>query len=77
KRPRTAPVRSPENFAALQVALQRSPNKSTRQSAREMEISRHSVQKILHSDLKLFPYKLTVLHQLTDQNKQRRLEYVL
>ena len=77
KRPRTAHVRSPENIAVLRVAIQRSPNKSTRQAAREMGISRRSVQRILHSDLKRFPYKITVLQKLTNQNKQRRLKYEL
>ena len=42
-----------------------------------MGISCHSVQRILHNDLKLFPYKITVLHKLTNQKKQRRLEYAL
>ena len=43
KRPQTAHVRSPENIAALRVAIQRSPNKSTRQTAMKMGISRRSV----------------------------------
>ena len=77
KRPRTAHVRSPENIAALRVAIQRSLNKSTRQAAREMGISRCSVLRILHSGLKLLSYKITVLHKLFNQNKQIRLEYAL
>ena len=32
---------------------------------------------VLRSDLKLFPYIITLLHKLADQNKRRRLEYAL
>jgi hypothetical protein len=57
-------VLSPENVEVIRVATQRRPGKSTGKAAREMGISRRSIQRIFHSDLKLFPYKMSVLHKL-------------
>ena len=76
KRPRPASVRTPANIEAVRVALTRSPRKSTRRASAEL-ISRGSLQKILHSDLHLFPYKVTVLHKLTAIDKERRLQCAL
>ncbi|PSN30440.1 hypothetical protein C0J52_25520 [Blattella germanica] len=47
-------------ITALRVTLTQSPGKSTRQASAELNISCHSLQRILHVDLKLFPYELTV-----------------
>jgi hypothetical protein len=69
KRHRPSSVRSPENTEAVRVALQRSPSKSTRKAAAQLGISRRSVQRILESDLNLYPYKLTV------QNKHQRMTF--
>jgi hypothetical protein len=52
------------------VALQRSHSKSTRKAAVQVGISRRSVQRILESDLNLYPYKLTV------QNKHQKAAFV-
>jgi len=60
-RPRPISVRPPAHIEAVRVALTRSPSKSTRASA-ELGISRRSLQRILHSDLHLFSYKITLLH---------------
>jgi hypothetical protein len=60
KQPWAPAVRSPENVEALRVAMQRSPGKSTRKPSRELGISLLSIQRILHSDPKLFPYKISV-----------------
>jgi hypothetical protein len=75
KRPRVPAVRSPENVEALRVAMRLSPGKSTRKASRELGISRRSIQRILHSDLKLFPYKISVLHKLSEHDKERRLQF--
>jgi hypothetical protein len=53
-----------ENTDAVRVALQRSPSISTRKAAAQLGISRRSVQRILKSDLNLYPYKITVLPKL-------------
>ena len=70
KRPRPASVRKPANVEAVRVALTRSPSKSTRRASAELGISRRSLQRILHSDLHLFPYKMTILHKLTAVDKE-------
>jgi len=73
KRPCPASVRTPANIEAVGVALIRSPSKSTRSTSAELGISRRSPQRILHSDLHLFPYKITVTHKPTAIDKERRL----
>jgi hypothetical protein len=71
-------VRSLENTDAVRVvrvALQRSPSKSTRKAAAQLGISRRSVERILKSDLNLYPYKIIVLHKLTAQNGHQRMTF--
>jgi len=70
-----ASVHTPANIKAVHVALIRSPSKSTRRASAELEISRQSLQRILHSDLHLFPYKITVIHKLTAIDKEWRLQF--
>jgi len=65
KRPRPTSVRTPANIEAVHVALTWSPSKSTRRASAELGISRQSLQRILHPNLHLFPYKMTVLHKRT------------
>jgi hypothetical protein len=63
-------VCSPENAEAILVAMQCSLGKSTRQAAHELGKSQQTIQCILHSDLKLFPYKMSVLHKLSDHKEK-------
>ncbi|KDR23683.1 hypothetical protein L798_11158 [Zootermopsis nevadensis] len=72
KRRRVSQVRSPENVEAVRVTMERSPTKSTRRAEAELGISGRSIQRILHSDLHLFPYKMTVLHSLAKREKGER-----
>ena len=50
----------------------KSPRKSTCHLSQETDVSRKSFLKILHNDLKLFPYKIQILQRQTDQNKAER-----
>jgi len=59
KRPRPASVHTPANIEAVHVALTQSPSGSTRRASAELGIFQRSLQRILHSDLHLFPYKMT------------------
>ena len=77
KRSHHASVCTPANIEAVHVALTRSSSKSTRMASAELGISRRSRQRILHSDLNLFPCKMTVLHKLTETDKERRLPFAL
>jgi hypothetical protein len=73
KRLRPASVHTPANIEVICVALIRSPSKSTRRASAELGISRRSLQRILYSDLHLFPYRITIMHKLTAVDKERRL----
>jgi len=77
KWPCPASVLTPANNEVVHVALTPSPSKSTRSASAELGISRLSLQRILHSDLHLFPYKMTVLHKLMAIDKGRRLQFAL
>jgi len=77
KRPRPTSVHTPANIEVVCVALTRSPSKSTSRASAELAISPRSLQRILHSDLHLFPYKMTVSHKLMAIDKERRLQFAL
>jgi hypothetical protein len=38
-------------------------------------ISRRSIQRIIHSDLKLFQYKIYALHKFSEHGKERSLQF--
>ena len=62
----------PENIQNLREHHGESPRKSTRRLSQETGISRTSVLRILHNELKLFCYKIQILQRQTDQNKAER-----
>ena len=62
----------PENIQNLQERRKHFPRKSTLCLSKETGILRTSVLRMLHDDLKLFPYKIKVLQRQTDQNKAER-----
>ena len=51
----------PENIQNLRERHEECPRKSTRSLSQETGISRTSVLRILHDDLKLFAYKIQIL----------------
>ena len=59
----------PENIRNLRECHEESPRKSTCYLSQETGILRKSFLRILHDDLKLFPYKIQILQRQTDQNK--------
>ena len=59
--------------------LEQSPQKPTKRLSQEVSTSRMTVQRVIHNDLKLFPYKVQILQKQTDVNKEgvnfvRRIE---
>ena len=62
----------PENIQNLQERHKDFPRKSTLCLSKETGILRTSVLRMLHDDLKLFPYKIQILQRRTDQNKTER-----
>ena len=59
----------PENIQNLRERHEDFPRKSTHHLLQETGVSRTSVLRILHDDLKHFPYKIQILQRQTDQNK--------
>ena len=59
----------PENIQNLQERLMESLKNSTHHLSQEILISRASVLRILHDNVKLFSYKIQILWRQTDQNK--------
>ena len=62
----------PENIQNLRGCHEESPRKSTCCLWQETGILRKSFLRMLHDDLKLFPYKIQVLQRQTAQNKAER-----
>ena len=67
-------VRSPENIAAVQVSVGRSPKKSLRKRSQELGLKKSSVQRILIKDLHLYPYRIQIKQKLTPADKEKRVE---
>ena len=67
-------VRTRTNVQAVRNHLEQLPRKSIRRLSQEVGISRTTVQRIIHNDLKLFPYKVQILQKQTDANKEERSE---
>lgn len=72
-RPRSA--RTPQNIEAVRVLVLRSPRRSVRKQAAAVRLSRESVRRILHFDLKCHPYKLQIVQELKENDHQLRLEF--
>ena len=72
-RPSTS--RSEDNVALVRDMFTRSPRKSTRQAARESELSRHTVLTVLKKDLNIRPRKPHYVQELTPEDCDRRMEY--
>jgi len=69
-RPRT--VRTPENVEAVRASIQQSPKRSARKHAMALGISSRSLRRILHTDLKLHPYKIMLAQELIERDQANR-----
>lgn len=56
------------------LSVEENPHVSTRQIARELEISQSSVERVLKVE-KFHPYKITILQELTEDDPDRRLQF--
>lgn len=63
----------PENLKRVSELIAENPKTSVRRGSQELGISKSSFHNILRKNLKLFPYKLSVVQLLTDVQKERRL----
>jgi transposase len=72
-RPRT--IRTKGSIQKMKQRLTRPKRLSSRNLARELGISRTSVQRILKNDLKLQPYSKQTEPLLTDEHKAKRVKF--
>ena len=70
-------VCTPDNIARVLASVSRSPRRSARKHAEALRMSDRSVRRILRSDLSLHPYKLQVVHALSNRERQMRLQFCL
>ena len=71
-RPRTA--RTPAKIKCIKERIRRNPKRSMRKMAKSLDMDEKTVRNIVKKDLKLSPFKKTNSQQLTDLQKQKRLE---
>ena len=62
-RPRN--VRTPENVQRVRASIEQSPRSSARKHAAALGISDRTVRRIIHADLKMYPYKMMVAQELS------------
>lgn len=62
---RSKSVRTPENIVAVRTSIEQSPSRSARKYTSALGISDQTVRQILHCDLKLHPYKITLTQELS------------
>lgn len=68
-------VRSEENISSLQTTFENSPKKSLRRTSSETGLSRSSIHNIVRKDLKLYPYKIQIMHSLSITDQVQRLDF--
>ena len=75
-RVRTRPVRSTENIAAVGQSVREQPPTSTRHRSQELNISRTSLSRILHSqDLGMNAYKVQLVQELKPHDHPMRFRF--
>ena len=66
-------ISTPDNVSSVQESVGRSPSKSLCRRSQELGISVSSVRRMLVKDLKLYPYRIHVKHELTENDKEKRV----
>ena len=72
---RPSSVRTPDNIARMLASVSRSPRQSARKHAQALHMSDRSVRRIMRSDLSLHPYKLQVVHALSNWDREMCLQF--
>jgi len=67
---RPSSVRTPDNIARVLASVSRSPRRSARKYAQALRMSDRTVRRILRTDLSLHPYKLQVVHALSNRDRE-------
>lgn len=67
--------RSDENIEAVRASVEADPRTSSYHRSQELGIARTTLRRIIHSDLKMFPYKIQIAQKLNPADYPRRLDY--
>lgn len=67
-------VRTPENIERVRRSVLQSPKRSARKHAASLALSSRTVRRILHEDLQFHPYKMVMAQELSQQDRQNRLQ---
>ena len=71
------PRTSEENIERVRQAFQHSPMKSIRTAARQLELPRSTVHKVLHKNLRLYAYIGQMLQALQPNDMPRRKQFAV
>ena len=67
--------RSDENIEAVRASIEETPTTSSYRRSQELDIARTTLRRIIHSDLKMFPYKIQMTQKLNPADYPRRLSF--
>lgn len=75
KRQRRPTVSTEENIERTRQVFAKSPQKSLRRAAQQLDVSRETVRKIVKTTLKLFPYKIQTFQPMKAENEEKRVMF--
>ncbi|KAL7723793.1 hypothetical protein ACLKA6_000408 [Drosophila palustris] len=67
--------RSDENIEAVRASIEADPRTSSYHRSQELGIARTTLRRIIHGDLKVYPYKIQMAQKLNPDDYTRRLQY--
>lgn len=67
-------VRTEDTLERIRQSVNESPHKSLARRSSELEISKTTLWRAMTKDLKLYPYKIHTMQNLTDLHKKKRVE---
>ena len=62
-----------DNVAAVRAAIEPSPRRPARKHAIALKLSERSVRRMLHRDLKMYPYKMLIAQEVSDRDFETRV----
>jgi len=72
---RLSSIRKPDNIVRVLASISHSPRQFACKHAEALCMSDRSVQRILRMDLSLHPYKVQVVHALSNRDREMRLQF--
>ncbi|GFS66285.1 DUF4817 domain-containing protein [Trichonephila clavipes] len=71
------PRTSEESVERIRETFRRSPTKSVRQAAQELQMPRSTIHDVLHKRLRLTAYKVQILHAIKPDDYAKRYEFAV